>query len=151
MENAYVRIKGSRNLERKIRRILQSLPSNELFGQIGAYAQTIIKQRTLEGKDYKKKFFKGYTKRYKEVRKEAGRPTNKVDLFFSGSMLSSMDWTAEKNQVRLYFLNTTDENGVKNPLKAFFLNEKRTFFKLSEKERKDIVEIVEDYYRGIIS
>lgn len=119
--------------------------------EIGLFAMTRIKSRTVEGEDVDGTPFKPYSPKYAMFRQEHGHPTNKVNLTFTGSMLSSMTFDPDADKVTLYFLNTTDEHGGRNPLKAFFLNQERRFFALSRKDIEDIVDIVERYYRRLIA
>jgi hypothetical protein len=125
---------------------LESIPEGlfkkSLFAEIGEYVMFRVKQRTAQGKDFKGKLFKPYSPSYKLFRKKKGRGTRLVNLKFTGSMLSAMTESAKDDQVRVFFLNTRDEFGGRNPKKAFFLNQDRTFFALSKKDVQGIMAIV---------
>jgi phage gpG-like protein len=133
----------------KLKRKIEN-PDKALLTEIGMFMQLRIKERTAEGKDVDGTLFEPYSPAYKVFRQKKGHPVNKVNLFFTGSMMSSMTFRTGGNEVELYFLNTSDPSGARNPQKAFFLNEDRTFFSLSEQDVEDIVEIVNDYYRDIL-
>lgn len=142
---------GYERIQRKLTLLQSSIFSRALMTEIGLFAMTRIKTRTVEGKDVDGTPFKPYSPRYAMFRQEYGHPINKVNLTFTGSMLSSMTFNPDADRVQLYFLNTTDERGGRNPEKAFFLNEERRFFALSREDIEDIVDIVERYYRRLIA
>lgn len=145
-----IEIKGLRHLKEKIDHIEDNIFSKRLMTEIGLFAQTAIKVRTLQGQDANEAAFAPYTPKYAVFRRLKGRPTNKVDLTFTGSMLSSMTSDPDRKQVDLFFLNTDDEFGGNNPTKAFFLNQKRKFFALSEDDVDDIMKIVNSYYKRLL-
>lgn len=123
---------------------------DDLLEELANFAMFRIKTRTSAGKDVKGQFFQPYTDRYKLFRQKHGRPTNKVDLFFTGSMLSAMTSEIEFGGVNLYFLNTEDKFGGKNPIKAFYLDQSRNFFALSNSDIRGLQEIVEDFISNLI-
>jgi len=141
---------GYEGIQEKLTLLQNSIFSRTLMTEIGLFAMTRIKARTVEGKDVDGTPFKPYSPRYAMFRQEHGHPTGKVNLTFTGSMLSSMTFDPDASQVKLYFLNTQDESGVSNPKKAFFLNESRNFFALSSDDIEDLMDIVERYFRRLI-
>lgn len=145
-----VEIRGLEGLKDKVKFIEDSIFSKALMTEIGLFSQTKIKVRTLEGTDADGSMFAPYSPKYAVFRKLKGHPVDKVDLTFTGSMLSSMTMDADKKRVDIFFLNTEDPTGTKNPLKAFFLNQKRNFFALSESDIKGIMRIVNQYYHRIV-
>jgi hypothetical protein len=114
------------------------------MGEIGMFLMTRIKTRTAAGVDVNGSEFKPYSAPYAFFRQQKGRPIDKVDLFFTGSMLSSMTYTATADQTRIFFSPTQDRSGMSNPSKAFWLNQKREFFGISEEDRKQIGTLVLD-------
>ena len=118
--------------------------------RIGLLIQTRIKSRTLAGRDVDGKPFKGYSPGHAKRRQKLGLPTDKVDLFFTGSMQSAMTFEADEDQVRLYFAGTADKFGGSNPEKAFFLHQDRKFFALSDEDIRVIEEEVDTYIRQSI-
>ncbi|MGD9156798.1 MAG: hypothetical protein PVG39_00190 [Desulfobacteraceae bacterium] len=147
---------GITRIQRKLTLLQNSIFSRALMTEIGLFAMTRIKSRTVEGKDVDGTPFKPYSPKYAMFRQEHGHPTNKVNLTFSGSMLSSMTFNPDADKVTLYFLNTYgfgagNKSHTSNPKKAFFLNEERRFFALSGEDVEDIVDIVERYYRRLIA
>lgn len=127
---------------------LQRLP--ELMEEIAQFSMTQIKKRTLAGKDADNHLFEPYSDKYALFRREKGRPTGKVDLFFSGSMLGAMTSDVDSREIRIYFMNTSDSKNSRNSLKAFFLNQRRNFFALSENDVRGIIEIIEEYLSNLI-
>lgn len=146
-----ITVNGLNRTERTLRKIenFSEYPDRALLYEIGLFMQTRIKVRTSEGKDVDGKAFEPYSPAYALFRSKEQHPVSKVNLLFSGSMMSSMTFEIgqEQRSVLLFFLNTADETGARNPAKAFFLNEKRTFFSLSEQDVNDIVEMSRKFYR----
>lgn len=115
------------------------------MSEIGMFLQSRIKIRTSKGKDVDGTPFEPYNPAYALFRQKKGHPTDKVTLFFTGSMMSSMTYDATNSKVRLFFMNTEDKTEAKNPKKAFFLNEKREFFAMSREDIIGVMEIVQDF------
>lgn len=126
--------------------------SEELLNEIGEYIKFKIKERTLEGRDVSGNAFTPYSDAYKAYREIHGRPTAWVDLFFTGSMQGSMTHEVDGNsgEVKVFFMNTQDKSGASNPEKAFYLNEERNFFGVSEEEIEEIRDIVQEYIEDLI-
>lgn len=146
-----VNILGLDSLRYLISRFGINLKLHEgLLESIAQYAIFRIKKRTSEGKDVSGEDFIPYSNKYSLIRSEYGRPTNKVDLFFTGSMMGAITSDISDEQVVLYFMNTSDSSNTKNPLKAFFLNESRNFFALSEEDIKGIEDIVNKFVKNLL-
>lgn len=138
-----VRIEGARELIIKLDKVAEAVASNRyLMGQLGAYVETQVLQRTAKGIDADNKPFPPYSGLYAKRRKKAGRPTNSVDLFFTGSMLSALTYEAERQRVSLFFMNTTDKFGVRNPAKAYYNQQLRNFFAMSAEDVAAVEEMV---------
>ena len=146
---ASINLSGITEVQEFLNRLNGDIFSKSLMGEIGAFISFTIKKRTMEGVDVDGSLFAPYSPSYALFRREKGRST-KVNLFFTGSMLSSMTWSSNKNEVRVYFLNTSDSSGSSNPKKAFFLNQSRNFFALSEDDIDKVVETIENYYADVI-
>lgn len=133
--------------------IREKLFSKQLFTEIGFFAQAMIKKRTSEGKDVDGQEFEPYSAAYAKFRRESGHPANKVNLFFTGSMMSAMSQeiiSGTKPGVKLFFLPTQDDSGMSNPAKAYYLNKTREFFALSDKDIKTINKMAEAYYNRLV-
>jgi hypothetical protein len=143
---------GLNRVKAKVKTLADAVtsPDKALLVEIGEFMRFSIQKRTAEGKDVSGKKFESYTPEYAAFRDITGHPSEKVNLFFTGSMMSSMDFDTDRGKVELFFQNTNDPSGTSNPLKAFFLNEKRTFFSLSEDDVRSISNMVEKYYNKII-
>lgn len=148
---ASVSLFGVNRIISKMKRLEDNITSKTMMGEIGQYICFAIKKRTMEGVDADGVPFLPYSPSYALFRASTGRSTRKVNLFYSGSMLSAMTYKTTANQVRSYFLNTKDENGIRNPEKAFHIQKRRRFFALSERDITQITNIVEEHYRGIIN
>lgn len=122
----------------------------QMMGEIGMYAMFQIKKRTIKGKDVDGLVFKPYNPFYAKARAKDGYKQKPVDLTRTGSMLSSMTFDSDQNSANIFFMNTTDNTGARNPDKAFWNNEDREFFALSEDEVEGIMKIVDKFYRKIM-
>jgi hypothetical protein len=127
-----------------IRATQEGMTFDVLLERIGQFMLFKIKSRSQEGKDYQGNLFAEYSPKYKLFRIKKGRPVDKVNLTFYGTMWASMTTEIKTNSVRAYFLNTSDPNNddVTNAQKAYFLNQKREFFKLSPEDIKLIENMV---------
>jgi len=130
---------------RRFRHIGRNLFSKSLMSEIGEYVIARIQIRTAEGRDANNTAFKPYSKSYALFRQKHGRQSGKVNLFFTGSMMSSMTYEASEDTVRVFFMNTPDKSGTSNALKAFGLNKKRNFFAINAQEQDAIERIVQDH------
>jgi len=140
-----VKITGDLKLLRKLERIRKTF-SKELMSEIGTLLNTRIKIRTAQGIDADGREFEPYTVAYKFFRAKAGLPTGKVDLFFTGSMMSSMTFEAKRYEVKSFFIPSTDKFGMSNPEKAYYLNEKRKFFVISDDDAQEIELLIKDAF-----
>lgn len=139
-----ISIKGYDEIQRLLKRLAdRGISNTPLFNEIGLFLIAKIKLRTAEGVDADGQRFKPYSTRHAAKRASVGLPIDHVDLFFTGSMLSSMIPAAEQNQVRVFFMPTQDRFGGFNPAKAFFINEDqgREFFAISDKEADAIIDM----------
>ena len=142
--NAFIDINGINSLRILLDRLSGGFGSRRLMAEIATFLIANIKLRTADGKDVSGQAFEPYSNKYAMFRKKKGHPTNKVSLFFSGSMLSSMDYEATTSTAKLYFLNTEDKTGTKNPSKAYWLNQKREFFALSDEDMREVENMVDE-------
>jgi len=141
-------------LRRKINNQIQNQPKQTQIS-LGRTAEFLIKdirERTQSGKDAKNKLFKPYSttpyffnigskgnpsyrtfeKGYQAFRRFKGRQVSKVDLNFSGNMLSNLTQKANSKSAIIYFASTRENlkalgNQVKN---------KREFFKIGDRGKK---------------
>lgn len=132
-----------------------------LLDEIGHFLQFSILARTGKGIDVEGGNFHTYapySKSWKKVREREGLPTDHVDLFFGGSMLSALTYETTKDSVRLFFMNTPHvpkkgrkgKSGLTNPEVAYYNNEVREFFAISLSEEKKILKMAEDYLTRIL-
>ena len=144
-----VEIRGLRNIIRRVLQIEGAIGSPFLMGEIAEFIKFTIKARTSEGRDVEGSLFEPYSDTYALFRQETGHSTDRVNLTYHGTMLASMTSDVSEDEARIYFLNTPDEDNPKvtSPQKAYFLNEERLFFALSQAEVDEIVDMVRDYIR----
>jgi len=151
-----LRIEGINRLIAQIERVSGNVVTEELMDEIGFYLTAAILQRNIEGEDVDGKPFEPYSPKYKLFRMKHNHPANIVNLFFSGSMASSLTHTAFRDRVEVYFMPTYGrtpsgkDSNVTNSEKAYFLNEKREFFAASREEEFDILEMVRDHLTGLL-
>lgn len=144
-----VRVVNLGRIMRRFRHIGHNLFSKRLMDEIGLYVISQIQIRTAEGKDVRGSNFIPYTDSYR-LFKQKKRATDKVNLFFTGSMMGSMTHEATDDTARVFFMNTQDSSGVSNPLKAYALNKTRNFFAVSENEQQEIERIIQEHIEAVL-
>ena len=148
--NAFIDINGIQSLKVLFEKLSGGVESKRLMSEIATFLITSIKLRTAKGKDVNDDDFDPYSKKYAMFRANKGHPINKVSLFFSGSMMSSMDYKATSDKATIYFLNTEDRTGTSNPNKAYWLNRKREFFALSDEDITEVENMVSDVIDNLL-
>ena len=145
----YYEVKKSLN---DLSEIFTSARLRRLLSRLGMGAKINILTRTAAGIDAGDAFFEPYSYKYKLFRKRKGRPTDKVDLFFKGTMLGSMAVRTESNKSIIYFANKWEgtkagshHHGTKKGGKKII--PKREFFALSASDIIDIEKMVDDHIR----
>jgi len=152
MADSFIDIKGIERLSKKLEGVDWLLDNGEqAFGEIGLFLTAMIEARTMTGKDVDGDLFEPYSPRYAKFRAKAGHSVDKVNLFFTGLMFNALTHEASMDRVRIYFMPTTDKHNVSSPAKAYFLNEDRHFFGMSDKDKKTIVEIYAKYVKEAFS
>lgn len=141
---------GIHGIKGRLKKIEKSIFAKQMMGEIGLFLRMTIIERTQKGNDVDGISFKPYNKLYAKERQKKGYQTNFVDLTRTGSMMASLNSDATSKQVELSFMNTNDPDGGNNPSKAYFLNEEREFFAVSDLEIKKIMVIVDNYYQKIM-
>lgn len=150
MAVAPVQAIGLQRLIKRFRYFGQQVFSERLMNEIGMYAISQIQIRTAEGKDVEGRPFSPYSERYRLFRKKKGRSVDKVNLFFTGSMMGSMTHEATEDSARIFFMNTSDKSDVLNPLKAWALNQKRSFFALSKQDQQGIERLLREHLEALL-
>ena len=138
---------GIRDVLRRLNFLRHNIQDRRVLDEVGMMFIARIQARTAEGKDVDDIAFEPYSPKYKLFRAKTGRTTEKVNLFYTGSMMSSMTHEATKDQVTLFFANTEDPSGTKNPLKAYFLNQERRFFAINSEDRVRALDIINRHIR----
>lgn len=154
--DADVTIVGIRDVLRRFALLSHGVESSDILNEIGLFLVTRIQARTAQGKDVDGDKFTEYSPEYRLFRERTGHSGTKVNLFYTGSMMSSMTFELYGNDgVRLFFQNTSDPSGTRNPDKAFWHNEgadpqpERRFFAVSEEDRLRAVNIIERRIRQL--
>lgn len=141
---------GLQRLIKKFRYFGRQVFSERLMNEIGMFAISQIQIRTAEGTDVKGRPFAPYSPRYRMFKKGKGSAGDKVNLFLTGSMMGSMTHDATEDTTRIFFMNTEDRSGTKNPAKAFFLNQKRNFFALSKEDQEGISRMLQEHLEALL-
>ena len=145
MPTAVVQIRGLEELRQRLGDVAAERQARRILAEAGLFLRTRILERTSQGVDVDETPFRPYSPEYAFFREQAGLPTSVVDLFFTGSMLSSIMIENKDDQVRLFFAPTQDKFGMSNPEKAFFLHENRKFFAFSDDDVETITEVAAFY------
>lgn len=146
---------GDRRLHAKLGNINRNLLTREIMGKMAANAVTVIKDRTIEGKDFKGKDFKGYTSKYLSFKKERGTEffSGGVNLFDGGDMFSAMQHIIRTSKTSEIIFTRSSEalkasghhNGSpKNGLP------KREFFALGKEGRDEAVKLLNKHLRQVL-
>lgn len=142
-----IEVKGLTGLIKTLDNIGENIFTKQLFDEIATFVILKIQERTAKGVDAEEKSFKPYSPSYALFRTKSGRSASKVNLFFTGSMMSSMTFSSSDDRTRIFFAPTQDPSGTSNPLKAFYLNQERRFFAINTKDVEDVLKIVREYNR----
>jgi len=150
--NPELRVEGGQRLVRFLNIVTDEMVSPRFLNRIGNFVRTRIKSRTLVGVDADGHAFKPYSPSYKLFRIKHRRPANKVDLFYSGSMLNAIDYQVRPREVRIFIRPGTDSKGTSNPAKAYYIQnkQKRKFFAVSAADELKIRAMFEERVKGII-
>jgi len=140
-----VEIKNINKIVARLKTINRRANHKKIRNKIANFLMVAIKDRTLKGEDFKGEKFIPYSVPYAKIRDKKGLPTGIVDLFFTGSMMSSMTYETSEQSIKLFFQSTRDKNNIVNAEKAFYLDENRNFFSLNVQDIKNIVFMYENY------
>lgn len=140
-------IQGAEELADNLESFGNNLNAKRLLNEVGLFLRTRILERTAAGEDVHGQRFEFYSPRYEALRRKKGLPTDKVDLFFTGSMLSSITFETTDEQVTLFFEDTQDKFGGSNPEKAYHLHQNREFFAMSADDLETIQDVARQYVR----
>ena len=156
-------LKGKKEFENKLDKVLDLAESTKLWGRIGYQAKDIIIERTKEGKDYQGRLFKGYSKipgffkignktrllkfGYKEYKRIKGN--TKVNLQDSNQMMSSMAVKFTGRGATLFFRNTDEAKKAMAHNEGIGRMPKREFFNLSGAEQNKLFDLFRDELKKI--
>lgn len=146
MATVTIDVAGENRLIKKLGDLDDAL-KKRFFAEAAEYVIPRIILRTQSGKDADGKAFKPYSPKYKLFRQSEGRSGTTVDLTFHGDMMNAMTYRADHRGAVLFFANTSDRSGAKNPAKAFFLQQDRKFFALSAEDIAGVRRIAELFVR----
>lgn len=150
MPRDVIEIRGLNELIARLDDVSQNVFERRLMAEIGEYIIFRIEKHTAQGKDVEGRNFEPYSPRYKLFRRKTGHPVDKVNLFYSGSMMSSMTRTETDNESKVFFMPTTDRSGASNPLKAYALNKDRRFFAIGVVEQQKIIDMVREHAEQLL-
>ena len=145
-----IEIKNFDSVKEGMEKLSGQIFDKEIQNKIANFFMTRVKDRTSKGYDVHGQAFKEYSPQYALFRHEKGLPTYIVDLFFSGSMMSSMTYEITNDTIRLFFQPTKDRKGVSNSSKAYWLHQDREFFALSLDDIAEARNLYKEYIEGVI-
>jgi hypothetical protein len=160
-----VEFRGLDTVFRKLAGLQSVFRSEAVWSEIGHLIRAEILKRTARGVDADGLKFDGYSAGYRLYRKKHGRPVQKVNLFWTGTMLSSMDVAPlPRGGVRLYFQPTQAPDyptgprakkprvSPKSPAKAYYLQTHKTkprkFFAVSKQDVKQVHQFLVDVLKA---
>jgi hypothetical protein len=150
MATSGVTIEGIRGLINRLNFVADSIIDRRILEEIGTFLKFRITSRTQQGLDGDGVPFKPYSAAYARAREKAGYQSDFVDLTRTGSMFASLTYDVDPNVVTVYFMPGTDKKGVENPAKAFFLQQDRDFFGMSDDDIREIYDIYRSRIRRAI-
>lgn len=116
--------------------------TDRLLAKMSSFVISQILARTAQGKDVEGNDFDDYSPAYAAFRKKAGRPTDKVDLFFTGKMLGSITHKVEEDKATIFFAGADESE------KAYWVNQGRNFFGISPSDEDRLREMVVEAILG---
>jgi len=124
---------------------LSDIRVKKLLLELGFFAKTGILERTAAGVDVDNSLFTPYSNAYRFFRFKAGRPVNKVDLFFKGHMMGSMSVKADASKATVYFADK--EQSRKAEKHHYGMNKlpERKFFAINLEDIQGIEKIVDQH------
>lgn len=102
-----VKVKGAKGIRDKLF-AMQKVPEGAAV-EIAALATSMIKRRTLAGRDRRNLKMHGYSKGYKRQQAKRGR-SSKANLFNDGNMFRAMQWKRRSRTTAVIFFNRAEEN-----------------------------------------
>lgn len=120
-----------------------------LLSELAHLGKFCILERTAKGKDVNNKFFAPYAPATVFFRQRKGRPTDKVDLFFTGRMFGSMTVKSTSSWARLYFPPSEAKKAVLHQLGVRV--PERKFFGLNVSDMEKIGEVVDKRIEEVIN
>ena len=168
-----IAIRGLDRLIKRFDRAQRHFLTKDLMSEIANFLIAKIQLRTSQGVDVDGAPFTPYSPGWEKFRQKTGHPTDKVNLFFHGTMMSSMTFSATKDSARIYFLPTVGKpytykasgrtrrgtrvertrqrkQKINSAQKAYFLNEDRRFFAISASEQQQILDMVSEHLGSLI-
>ena len=152
----------AKNFENQVREQPQIVKT--ALGRTAEFLMGIIKQRTSRGVNADGNAFPAYSTKpyffnitprsasptyktfqggYKEYRTFMGRQSNKVDLNFSGNMLSNITQKSSPTEAIIYFASKFENT------KALGNQRKRKFFAIGQKEQQPIMNVFMKEYNKL--
>ena len=108
-------------------------------------AQQMIKTRTGQGRDVNNDLFAPYSSAYSVFRAEKGLPVNKVDLFFRGNMMASMQAEAvSQGEARISFRSQFEGSKAAGHQAGLGRLPQRRFFELNQVEVDDLADFLNE-------
>lgn len=137
-----VRVVGSERLSRRLSRAIKSITNKAVLSEIGTYLSGAIKFRTQdENTDIFGRKFKAYSPGYRMFRQRGGYGTE-VDLTLTGGMFAALTYEATDEYVRVFFgPGSSRGTDTQHPAKAFYLQEDRKFFGISDEDVREILRL----------
>jgi len=101
----------------------------------------IIKDKTESGVDYQNRPFRKYSKDYEETRLQKQLPINKVDLFFTGNMMSAITADSDNDGAVIKFLNKHDSGKAFSHIRGSGSLPVRDFFFFDDDDMDELLDM----------
>ncbi len=150
-----VRMRGIDGLEARCFGIKTNLITAQLLADLAEEARSAILRRTARGLDYKGMPFKSYSRRWMAERRKRGKQTSRVDLNFTGRMLSDVLTRIDPANGRAVVSFGGSGTGSRlayyhHVSGAGSSRVRREFFALSEGDVENLKKMLEEHIDGVV-
>lgn len=102
-----VRMQGAKEIQAAFSKLARGVVTPAMLMEAAKIIHTGILERTAKGVDADGKTFPAYSEKWAAIRRERGRPTSKVDLFFTGQMIGAITQrVVSGNEAQIFFVDT---------------------------------------------
>jgi hypothetical protein len=137
-------MQGAKEIQAAFSKLARGVVTPAMLMEAAKIIHTGILERTAKGVDADGKAFPPYSEKYAARREARGRPTSKVDLFFTGQMLGAVtERVVSGNEAHVFFADTQQAakaHGHTTGWRGKKPSKERRFFAVGDQDVKKIHE-----------